>query len=44
MPGRPTILIRVGQGSSVLAGGASGRFLNIFCLAYRLSLSLSLSL
>ena len=34
MPGRPTILIRVGQGSTALGVGASGRCLDIFTLIY----------
>ena len=32
VPGRPTILIKVGQGSTVLAVGAGGGCLGIFAL------------
>ena len=43
MPGRPTILITVGQGPSVLAVGANRGCLDIFTLIYPFScLSLSL--
>ena len=34
IPGRPTIWIIVGQGSSVLAVGAGGGCLDIFTLIY----------
>ena len=34
MPGRPTICITVGQGSSALAVGAGGGCLDIFTLIY----------
>ena len=43
VPGRPTILITVGQGPTALAVGAGGGFLDIFTLIYLFS-SLSLSL
>ena len=43
VPGRPTILITVGQGSVALAVGAGGGGLDIFTLIYPFS-SLSLSL
>ena len=43
VPGRPTILITVGQGSPVLAVGADGGCLDIFTLFYPFS-SLSPSL
>ena len=43
VPGRPTILITVGQGSIALAVGAGGGGLDIFTLIYPLS-SFSLSL
>ena len=43
VPGRPTILITVGQGPIALAVGASGCALDIFNLAYPFS-SFSLSL
>ena len=43
VPGRPTILITVGQGPIVLAVGAGGGGLDIFTLIYPLS-SFSLSL
>ena len=43
VPGRPTILIRVGQGPIVLAVGAGGGCLDIFTLLYVFS-SLSPSL
>ena len=43
MPGRPTILITVGQGSAVLAVGAGGGCLDIFTLVFPFS-SLSPSL
>ena len=43
VPGRPTILITVGQGPIVLAVGAGGGGLDIFTLIYRFS-SFSLSL
>ena len=43
VPGRPTILITVGQGPIVLALGAGGGCLDIFSLIYHFS-SLSLSL
>ena len=42
-PGRPTILITVGQGPIALAVGAGGGGLDIFTLVYPLS-SFSLSL
>ena len=34
VPGRPTILITVGQGPTVLAVGAGGGCLDIFSLLY----------
>ena len=34
VPGRPTNLVRVGQGPSVLAVGAGGGCFDIFCLVY----------
>ena len=37
VPGRPTILIRVGQGSTALAVGAVGGCLDIFTLIYPFS-------
>ena len=43
VPGRPTILITVGQGPIALAVGAGGGCLDIFTLTYPLS-SFSLSL
>ena len=43
VPGRPTILITVGQGPIALAVGAGGGGLDIFTLIYPFS-SLSLSL
>ena len=43
VPGRPTILITVGQGPIALAVGAGGGCLDIFSLIYSLS-SLSPSL
>ena len=43
VPGRPTILITVGQGPTALAAGAGGGCLDIFSLIYRISI-LSLSL
>ena len=43
MPGRPTILITVGQGPIALAVGAGGGGLDIFTLIYHFS-SFSLSL
>ena len=43
VPGRPTILITVGQGPTALAVGASGGCLDIFTLIYPFS-SLSPSL
>ena len=43
MPGRPTILITVGQGPIALAVGAGGSGLDIFTLIYPIS-SISLSL
>ena len=43
VPGRPTILITVGQGPTALAVGAGGGCLDIFTLIYRFS-SLSPSL
>ena len=43
VPGRPTILITVGQGPTALAVGAGGRCLDIFTLIYPFfSFSLSL--
>ena len=43
VPGRPTILITVGQGSAAVAVGAGGGCLDIFALIYPFS-SLSSSL
>ena len=43
VPGRPTILIKEGQGPTALAVGAAGGCLDIFTLIYPLS-SFSLSL
>ena len=43
VPGRPTILIIVGQGTIALAEGAGGGGLDIFTLIYTFS-SFSLSL
>ena len=40
VPGRPTILITVGQGPIALAVGAAGDGLDIFTLIYAFSLSL----
>ena len=37
VPGRPTILIRVGQGPTVLTVGAGGGCLDIFTLIYLFS-------
>ena len=37
VPGRPTILTTVGQGSTVLAVGAGGGCLDIFTLIYSFS-------
>ena len=37
VPGRPTILITVGQGPTALAVGAGGGCLNIFTLIYPFS-------
>ena len=37
VPGRPTILIRVGQGPAALAVGAGGGCLDIFSLIYLFS-------
>ena len=37
VPGRPTILIRVGQGPTALAVGADGSCLDIFTLIYPFS-------
>ena len=43
VPGRPTVLMRVGQGPTALAVGAGGGCLDIFTLIYPFShLSLSL--
>ena len=42
VPGRPTILITVGQGPTALAVGAGGGCLDIFTLIYPFSFSLSL--
>ena len=42
VPGRPTILITVGQGPTALAVGAGGGGLDIFTLIYPCSLFLSL--
>ena len=44
VPGRPTILITVGQGLTALAVGAGGGCLDIFCshLSFLFSFSLSL--
>ena len=44
VPGRPTILITVGQGPIVLAVGAGGGGLDIFTLIYYTFSSFSLSL
>ena len=44
VPGRPTILITVGQGPTALAVGADGGCLDIFTLICPFSLSFSLSL
>ena len=38
VPGRPTILITVGQGPTALAAGAGGGCLDIFSLIYRISI------
>ena len=38
VPGRPTILITVGQGSTALAVGAGGGCLDIFTLIYHFSI------
>ena len=43
VPGRPTILMTIGQGPTALAVGAGGVCLDIFTLIYPFS-SLSLSL
>ena len=43
VPGRPTVLIKVGQGPIALAVGAGGGGLDIFTLIYLFS-SFSLSL
>ena len=37
VPGRPTVLITVGQGPTALAVGAGGFFLDIFILIYPFS-------
>ena len=37
VPGRPTVWIIVGQGPTVLAGGAGGGCLDIFSLVYHFS-------
>ena len=43
VPGRPTILITVGQGPTAIAAGAGGGCLDIFSLIYPISIrSLSL--
>ena len=42
VPGRPTILITVGQGPTALVVGAGGGCLDIFSLVYLFSFSLSL--
>ena len=44
VPGRPTILIRVGQGPTALAVGAGGGCLDIFYSHLSLLSSISLSL
>ena len=44
VPGRPTILIRVGQGPTALAVGAGGGCLDIFYSHLILLSSISLSL
>ena len=44
VPGRPTILITVGQGPIALAEGAGGGGLDIFTLIYPFSFFFSLSL
>ena len=44
VPGRPTIWIIVGQGSTALAVGAGGGCLDIFTLIYHFLSSFSLSL
>ena len=38
VPGRPTILISVGQGPTALAAGAGGGCLDIFSLIYPISI------
>ena len=38
VPGRPTILITVGQGPTALAAGAGGGCLDIFSLIYPISI------
>ena len=38
VPGRPTILITVGQGPTALAAGAGGGCLDIFTLIYPISI------
>ena len=40
VPGRPTILIRVGQGPTALAVGVGGGYLDILTLIYSFSPSL----
>ena len=42
VPGRPKLLITVGQGLTALAVGAGAGCLDIFTLIYHFSLSLSL--
>ena len=42
VPGRPTILITVGQGPTALVVGSGGGCLDIFSLVYLFSFSLSL--
>ena len=43
VPGRPTIWITVGQGSTALVVGAGGGCLDVFTLIYSLLFSVSLS-
>ena len=44
MPGRPTLLMIVGQGPTALVVGAGGGCLDIFTLVYLFVFSFSLSL